>query len=102
MVRFCGCGTKVDHADLFVPNLTRIAQISGKSSILNLDEVDLYAGEVVCGECAPFLKMMGRRFRSFKMVRQQLHDVKRYHRKKKREEFFGNKNSLQKAGQVSV
>lgn len=102
MVRFCGCGTKVDHVDLFVPNLTRIAQVSGKPSVLHLDEVDLYTSEVVCQECAPFLIMMGRRFSPFKTVRQLLHDVKWYHQKKKRKEFFSNKEALQKVGQVSV
>lgn len=102
MVRVCGCGNKADHVDLFVPYLTRIAQISGKPSVLHLDEVDLYTGEVACAGCAPFLMMMGRKLRSFKVAKQLLHDVKWYHRKKRREKFFENQQTLQKVGQVSA
>lgn len=92
MVRFCACGTKVDHVDLCVPNLVRIAQIGGKPSVIHLDEVDLYTGEVACKECALFLRMMGRKFMPFGIAKRQLRGVKWYHRKQKRKAFFGIKD----------
>lgn len=102
MVRFCGCGAKVDHIDLFVPPLTRVAQISGKPSIIHLEEADLYSGEVTCEECAPFLMMMGHKFVPFSTARRKLYSAKWYHRKQKRKEFFGIMEVNQEVEQVSV
>lgn len=102
MVRFCGCGAKVDHVDLFVPNLVRIAQISGKPNVVRLNESDLYSGEVACQECAQFLIMMGRKFMPFNIAKQQLRGVQWYHRKKKREEFFGIRQMDQEVEKISA